>query len=297
MHGRFLVTRRKALLAPFLAAVTGRRIIDTHVHLFSADTKSFPFSKAAPYQPAPLTVEDYAGFAPAAGIEHAVIVHPEPYQDDHRYLEYCFAKEPSKGYFKGTCLFDPVRPETPSRMKELMRRNPNRIVALRIHEMHAPGTPPSSTGPIKDRDLQSDAMRSTWRAVADLGLRIQFHFLPYYAEPFGKLAAQFPQTPVILDHLGRGWQGTPEQFNHVLALAKQKQVYIKIAEIPDAKAKPLIRRAYDAFGPDRILWGDFGHDQATVEKQMKFFESLCDFASADAMERMRYGNARKLFGF
>jgi len=133
--------------------------------------------------------------------------------------------------------------------------------------------------------------------VADLGLRIQFHFLPYYAEQFGKLAAQFPQTPVILDHLGRGWQGTPEQFNNVLALAKQKQVYIKIAEIPDASAKPLIRRAYEAFGPDRMIWGDFGHDEGAVEKQVKFFGELCDFAPADAVEKMRYGTAKKLFGF
>ncbi len=25
------------------------------------------------------------------GVDHAVVVHPEPYQDDHRYLEHCLA--------------------------------------------------------------------------------------------------------------------------------------------------------------------------------------------------------------
>ena len=46
-----------------------------------------------------------------AGLAHSIIVHPEPYQDDHRYLEYCFAHEPRQGYFRGTCLFDPLRAE------------------------------------------------------------------------------------------------------------------------------------------------------------------------------------------
>ncbi len=296
------MTRRQLLLAPLFTQIefaqTQRvRLIDTHVHLFSADTRQFPFSKAAPYHPEPLAVEDYVKFAPAAGIEHAVIVHPEPYQDDHSYLEYCFAKEPSSGFFKGTCLFDPLRPGTPARMKELLRRNPGRIVALRIHEMHGPGTPPATNGPIKDRDLQSEAMRNTWRAAASLGLMIQMHFLPAYAPQIGKLAAEFPEMNVILDHLGRGWQGSAEDFNGVLALSRHKQIVIKVAEIPALTTKPLIRQAYAAFGPDRMIWGDLGHDADALQKQLRFFTALFDFAPAEALEKMRFRNAQALFHF
>ena len=31
------------------------------------------------------------------------------------------AHEPSPGFFKGTCLFDPIDPETPKRMQALVR--------------------------------------------------------------------------------------------------------------------------------------------------------------------------------
>ena len=61
--------------------------------------------------------------------------------------------EPSPGFFKATCLFDPIDPETPKRMQALVQRNPGRIVALRIHEIHPAGTPSTTTGVIRDRDL------------------------------------------------------------------------------------------------------------------------------------------------
>src|SRR5258708_1075538 len=99
-------------------------LVDTHVHLFSADPERFPYPPDAPYNPPPQPVGDYVKFVAAAGIDHTIIVHPEPYQDDHRYLEYCFAQEPSPGRFKGTCLFDPIAPPTPDRMEDLVKRNP-----------------------------------------------------------------------------------------------------------------------------------------------------------------------------
>ena len=195
-------------------------VVDSHVHLFAADQRRFPFAANAPYRPAPLPVEEYVAFAKEVGIDRAVIVHPEPYQDDYRYLEYAFSKEPSPLFFKGVCLFDPIARDTPDRISSLAGNNPKRIVGLRIHETRKPGTPPLTEGPIKDRDMQSPAMKATWRRVHQLGMAIQMHFLPYYAPQIYDLAAQFPELPVILDHLGRFDEGTPADFAAVLRLAK-----------------------------------------------------------------------------
>ena len=41
-------------------------------------------------------------------MDYAVVVHPEPYQDDHRYLEHCL--DVGRGKLKGTCLFFADRP-------------------------------------------------------------------------------------------------------------------------------------------------------------------------------------------
>ena len=73
------------------AAVTRPKgiVIDTHIHLF--EPGRFPYHASAVYKPAALPLDAYSLFVKEAGIGHTIIVHPEPYQDDHRYLEYCFA--------------------------------------------------------------------------------------------------------------------------------------------------------------------------------------------------------------
>jgi predicted TIM-barrel fold metal-dependent hydrolase len=185
-----MLTRRNLLIisAPALLGAPARPnglLIDTHVHLF--DPARLPYSPNATYKPPPDPLEEYVKFVREIRLDHTVIVHPEPYQDDHRYLEYCFAQEPSPGFFKGTCLFDPLRPDTPSRLKELMKRWPGRIVALRIHENRKAGEPAwPVTKPIRERDLGDPAMKSTWRTAARMGLAIQMHFTPNHAPAVGK---------------------------------------------------------------------------------------------------------------
>jgi len=289
----------------FCAGRPPGKLVDTHVHLFSADPAGFPYAKDAPYKPPPQPLEDYLKVVAGAKIDHTVIVHPEPYQDDHRYLEYCFAHEPSPGFFKGTCLFDPIDPRTPERMQSLVTRHPKRIVALRIHEMRPQGTPPSSSGAIKERDLRSPAMSDTWRKASQLGLAIQMHFLPYFAPQIGELSAKFPDTPILLDHMARAGQGAPADFDEVLKLAKMPRVYMKFSGIgysskqpfPHLDAKPLVRRAFDAFGPDRMVWGGIGNTMDEFDRQVRLFETMFGFAGEADRAKIRGINAMKLFRF
>ena len=104
-------------------------------------------------------------------------------------------------------------------------------MALRIHENHKPGTPPTTSGPIRDRDMNSPAMRETWRKTHALGLAIQMHFIPFYAPQIGALAEQFREMPVILDHLARAGQGTPAEYEQVLKLARLPRVYMKFSGV------------------------------------------------------------------
>jgi predicted TIM-barrel fold metal-dependent hydrolase len=302
-----MIDRRTFLLGSgaALTAAPKQLLIDTHVHLFADDPERFPYHQSATYRPPAQSLESYAAFVREAGLTHTIIVHPEPYQDDHRYLEYCFAKEPSAGYFKGTCLFDPVVPETPARMAELEQRNPGRIVALRIHENRTAGVEPTVGGPIRDRDLKHPAMRVTWRKAHDLGLAIQMHMIPLHAPEVGALAREFADTPVIIDHLSRAGQGTAEEYARVLDLAKLKNVWMKFSGVnyssqeppPHRDAKPLVRRTYDAFGPDRMIWGGLGMNMRDFERNRATFEELFAFATERDRAKIRGTNAAKLFGW
>ena len=290
-----MITRRRALAGAIGSAAAwaagGPPVIETHVHLF--DPARVPYAPLAPYRPAPYTLEEHVKLVEGAGLAHSVIVHPEPYQDDHRYLEYCFAHEPASGYFRGTCLFDPFREDTPARVAELMKRWPKRIVAMRIH---AVSMTPEATGPIRNRDLKDARMFACWKALAGLGVGIQMHFIPGQAANIYALAAKFPQTTVILDHMGRPGDGTEEQYAQVLKLAELPRVVMKFSNWPAYKGDlaRLTRQIYDVFGPDRMIWGMLGNTAEDYRRQSQRFDELLAFAPASARPKIRGGNAQRL---
>ena len=276
-------------------------LVDTHIHLF--DPSKFPYHLKATYQPPAQPLAPYLEFIKASRINHVIIVHPEPYQDDHAYLEHCFAREPVPGFFKGTCLFDPVDPKTPTRVEALTKKHPGRIVALRIHENRDPKAAPTTSGAIRDRDMRSPQMKVTWAKVHSLGLAIQMHFIPGFAPQIGSLAGQFREMPVILDHLARAGQGAPAEYDGVLELAKLPRTVMKFSGVgysskqpfPHRDVKPLIRRTFDAFGPGRMIWGGLGMNMAEFEKAVTLFEECFDFASEADKARIRGENALRLY--
>src|SRR6188474_3526629 len=92
--------------------------IDTHLHCFAgiAD-KRFPYHERGPYKPEkPATPEHLLACMKDGGVDYAIVVHPEPYQDDHRYLEHCL--EVGKDKLKGTCLFFAQDKDAPAKLKE-----------------------------------------------------------------------------------------------------------------------------------------------------------------------------------
>jgi predicted TIM-barrel fold metal-dependent hydrolase len=292
-------TRREAVRV--IAVSAGARVlgaaaepptIETHVHLF--DPARVPYAADAPYKPPSYTLENHLKLVDAIGLMHSIIVHPEPYQDDHRYLEYCFAHEPRPGYFKGTCLFDPLRQDTPQRMRALAERWPKRIVALRIHEM---SMTPETGGPIRNRDMKDPRMLACWRAVASMGMAVQMHFIPAQARNIRTLAAKFPETTVILDHMGRPGQGTPPEYEEVLKLAELPRVLLKYSSWEAYKGDlgALTRRLYQTFGPRRMIWGTIGNTPEEFRKQSARFEELLAFAPVADRAAIRGGNAERLF--
>jgi predicted TIM-barrel fold metal-dependent hydrolase len=299
------ITRRQFASALAGAAIvrgaTEPLLIESHLHLF--DPKRFPYHSNAVYRPEPKTIAEYVKFARETQIDHAVIVHPEPYQDDHRYLLHCFEHEPSSGFFKGTCLFDPLSEFTAARMRELTKLAPGRIVALRIHATAPASEYPRNTGPIRDRDLSSTEMRQTWRAASDLGLAIQMHMTPVYVTGVHKLASEFRDTTVIIDHLARAGEGKPDQYESVLQLAEFPRVVMKLSGIrysskqdhPHADVAPLVQRTLATFGADRMMWGSLGTSIDEFTKAQQVFDTVLPGISPSDRNKLRGGTAVRLF--
>ena len=98
---------------------SGSPVVDTHLHCFAGKNNPlFPYHARAPYRPdAEATPQHLLNCMDGAGVHYAVVVHPEPYQDDHRYLEYCL--EVGRGRLKGTVLVFADRPGSVEKLPDL----------------------------------------------------------------------------------------------------------------------------------------------------------------------------------
>ncbi|MBL8293806.1 MAG: amidohydrolase family protein [Bryobacterales bacterium] len=319
-----MMTRREALacLAGTALAAPADLVVETHVHLFSKDRKRFPpHPSGMKAGVAPL--EDYLVFAREAGIAHSTHVSAEPYQDDMRYLEYTLENAP-RGFLKGTILFDSIGEDTPRRMEAIVKRHSGRIVAMRVHCTRGRNEPPTTGGMLRDRDLLHPKAQPVWKKAADLDIAIQAHIQPYFAPQIEKMGRQFPGTRIILDHFGHagvggavktanGWVHAkaelgyhdPKEFDQVLRLAKLPQVILKVSGLqyssrqpfPHTDIRPYARRAFDAFGPDRMVWGSFGSTLASFREKVQIFDANFDFLSAADRAKIRGLTAKRLYGF
>ena len=271
-------------------------VVDTHLHCFAgAEDARFPYHPQGPYQPAEVSSpEMLLKLMPAAGVDFAVVVHPEPYQDDHRYLEYCLAADRKK--LKGTCLFFADRPDATQKMRELVKRQPGQIVAARVHAYAPDRLPP----------FGKPELRTLWREAGELGLALQLHLEPRYAAGFEPLIKEFSQTPVIIDHLGRPLQGTPEEHAAVVAWSRFPNTIMKLSALPeveqhpDPKIAPIIKELAQRFGPSRLIYGGGFGDKATADSYRAYRELVRSYLgdlSAAEQTQVLGGNAARLYRF
>ena len=227
-----------------------------------------------------------------AGVDFAVVVHPEPYQDDHRYLEHCL--EVGGDRLKGTCLFFADRPGSIAKMSALVKRVP--IIAARVHA-YAPGRLP----PFGEPEL-----RTLWKTAGDLGLAVQIHFEPRYARGFEPLIKEFSDTRVIIDHLGRPFQGVPKEHEVIVRWSRFKNTVIKLSSIPlqtkypHRDIAPIIKRLVREFEPERMIYGGgFNADATPASYRAAFAPAESFIAHLPEADRAAIlgGNAAKLSGF
>ena len=255
-----------------LAVVQARvPIIDTHLHCFAGKDPRFPFHANAPYRPTDkATPEHLLECMDGAGVDHAIVVHPEPYQDDHRYFEHCLRVGGKR--LKGTCLFFADQPDSLARLP----------------------------------DFETPDIGRLWQRASDLGLAVQLHFESRYAGGFEKYIRQFPETTVIIDHLGRPLQGTAREHARVFRWARYPNTIIKIASLPAPGGKtprpigPIIQRLVTAYGPERSIYGGGFNGMATPASYRAYRERVRGFLmkfSDQDQAHVLGGTAARIFGF
>lgn len=232
-------------------------VIEWNAHIFSPDVQQYPLHQKATYHPDvskhpkdPLGA--YLKRLDEEGIDRAVIVHPEPYGDDHALVLDCLQREPER--LRGTSLFYPRDTEAPRKLADLVRKEP-RIVSTRFHAHRGKETYLKS--------FADEGVRALWKAAVDLNLIIELHIGPDYALQAAEAIRAFPGTKVLIDHLAEPHLGSAVEFAHVLDLAQYPEVYMKLSGLNHfaedsplyESALPFTKRVIKEFGPDQLVWG------------------------------------------
>ncbi len=265
-------------------------VIEWIHHLFSSDAARYPFYAQAAYVPGPEMrhadpVAAYLEDMRRGGIDRAVLVHPEPYGDDHGLVLDALQREPER--FRAVAHMLPNNPGAAQRLQELVKRE-RRFVAARLHLHRGKEMYFSS--------FQNESVRAIWRSVADLGLIMELHIGPNVAAQVRLLIEQYPSVPVVVDHFGEPQFGSIPEFADVLALAECANVYLKLSAIEylstDAPlflpVRNFTRQLAAHFGPQRLLWG--GDGTAWVHAH------LDDWSDTDRALVLG-GNAQRILGY
>lgn len=262
-------------------------VIEWNAHIFSPDVSKYPIHPKATYVPDMSVhpsnpLEIYLKKLDEEKIDRAVIVHPEPYGDDHSLIIDCLEQEPER--LRGTSLFYPKDPEAPKKLETLIMRAPH-IVATRFHAHHEKESYFDS--------FTDQGAKALWKKAYELDLVIELHIGPDYAAQAGELIREFKGCKVLIDHLAEPHMGNAVEFTDVLNLAKYPNVYMKLSGIGHfaedepyyESALPFTRNVIDAFGADRMVWGS--GSPKIVDVHMASY-------STEDREKVKGGNIQKL---
>lgn len=252
----FLETAVAGLAAAAVAPAAPKRPgnwIDAHVHVWTDDIAKYPLAAGytkAQMKPPKFYPEDILGHAKGSGVNRVVLIQMSYYQFDNTYMLDVIRKQPK--VFRGIAIVDQNGPNPDDKMSELVKGG---VRGFRIY--------PDKRGPKAWLDTPGYAKMFARGAKERLSMCPLIN--PDALESVSAMCQKFPDTPVVIDHMCRvGASGTvkEEDVKTLCAMAKHKNVKVKVSAFYALGAKkpphddlgPLIKRLYESFGPQRLMW-------------------------------------------
>jgi predicted TIM-barrel fold metal-dependent hydrolase len=168
----------------------------------------------------------------------------------------------------------------------------------------------------RDQWLDAESSVPLWKKAAELGAIFNFFIETRQLPRLENMIRRFPEVPVVIDHFARIelTLGDPlPEFNKLTRLAQYPNVYAKVSELsvispsgehPYRDTFPWVSRLYDAFGPERLMWGT-GFPGATrqangrpsLEQELALVQKEIPWFTKEDRPKILGANAAKLWGF
>lgn len=230
-------------------------VVDTHVHIVSADHQRYPFKPDSRglgewVTANPVAVEKLILEMSTAGVDQALLVQASSaYSDDNSYVSDAAEQHPNR--FVSICIIDMLAPDAPDTLTHWVKDRGARGVRLfTTPEPEAPWLDDPRTFPV-------------WQRTRELGVPLLVQTFNRHLPRLREVMEKFPEIPVVVDHLGNAQlEAGNAPLPELLALADLPKAYAKFStvNIYDCEKKgmpvpeyfgPLLER----FGAHRLLWG------------------------------------------
>jgi predicted TIM-barrel fold metal-dependent hydrolase len=265
--------------------------------VWTDDLKGYPLSP--PFTPSDMhpraaDPDDVLDEARRSAVDRVVLIQMSYYGSDNSYMLAVIRR--FTGVFRGVAVVDWKGNYPDNEMCELAKHG------IRGFRIYAEGQAAAAC-------LASEGLDKMFRCAERERLAMCLLIIPETLVAVAKRCERFPGAPVIIDHLAQIGMDGPILARDVQALcdlSKYPQVKVKVSAFYALGAKrpphldlvPLIRRVYDAFGPQRLMWGSdwpVQMAQETYEDSISLVRDQLDFLSHDDKEWLLRKTAESMF--
>jgi len=273
--------------------------IDAHSHIWTRDLDKYPLAgkqTVDDLKPPSFTSAELLKLVRPLGVSRVVLIQHKPYHGlDNSYITDAIAENP--GVFSAVACIDASAAD-PTKAMDKLKKLGARGFRIRPGEGGA------------DRWAESNGMRKMWEHGGKTGLAMCPLINPQFLGQVDEMCRKYPDTNVVIDHFARiGISGKIEEadLKKLSSLSKHKHVHVKISAFyalgdkkpPHTELIPMIRRLYDSYGPERLMWASDSPYQIvppnTYNDSLALVTSGIDFLSKADQEWVLRKTAEKVY--
>lgn len=260
-------------------------VTDAQVHLWPPESPQHPWPRKParpPHRPNGFLPEEMLADMAAAGVDRAVIVPPTWAGDSNDWALDVAQKHPDR--FAVVGRFDAKAPDAAAQLERWLDEPHMLGVRMSFH-----------VKPYSDW-LSDGSLEWFWAACERLQIPVSA-LVPGMLGKLRTVVERHPDLHVLIPHMGcRLDEHGAEAFadmDDLVALTRFPQVVVMVSSAPCFSNEaypfrdlhPYLRRIYDAYGPQRMLWGaDLSRLTSTYRECLDLFAEALDFLSPQDKE-------------
>ncbi len=279
--------------------------IDAHVHVWTPDTGHYPLAagfKKEDMKPASFTPDELFKHCRPSGVDRIVLIQMSFYRFDNTYM--LDMMKLHHGVFGGVAVIDPHAARPDDEMRKLL------AAGVRGFRIYGGFWKAGRRSDQHDGDwLNAPGYERMFRAAPDTGQSMCGLVDVADLAALDAMCKKFPAAPVVVDHMARiGVDGEirDADVTALCNLAKHKNTRVKISAYyalgkkkpPHDDLAPMIRRLFDAYGPERLMWASdcpFQVDNEKYDDSIALVRDRLDFLSPSDKEWLLRKAAERTF--